>query len=103
MNCKNKILLLYHITIFLLQQKQHKSQFEQVVYNNHKGLIHHMNDIRWTQGGCERTSLRSLLVVFAPSTGVSNVCKAKNVLLLVQNEECVHEKSSFDWGPPLST
>ena len=62
-----------------------------------------MNDIRWTQGGCERTSLRSLLVVFAPSTGVSNACKAKNVLLLVQNEECVHKKSSFDWGPPLST
>ena len=43
--------------------------------------------------------LRPHLVVSAPSTGVSNVCEAKNVLLLVQNEECVCEMHSFDRGP----
>ena len=42
------------------------------------------------------------LVVSAPSAGVSNVREAKNVLLLAQNEECVHEMCSFDRGsiPP---
>ena len=50
-------------------------------------------------------SLMPYLVVSIPSTGVLNVCKAKNVLLLVQNEECVCGMRSFDWGthPPLST
>ena len=33
----------------------------------------------------ERMSLRPYLVVSAPNTGVSNVCEAENVPLLVQN------------------
>ena len=45
---------------------------------------------------CNRTSLRLYLVVSAPSAGVSNVHKVKNV---VQNEECVREMRSFDQGP----
>ena len=54
----------------------------------------------------QRTSLRPYLVVSATSAGVSNIHDAKNVPLLVQNEERVHEMHSFDGGsppPPLST
>ena len=47
----------------------------------------------------ERTSLRPYLVVFTLSARVLNVREAKNVLLLVQNEERMHEMRSFD-GPP---
>ena len=47
----------------------------------------------------ERTSLRPYLVASAPSTGVSNVREAKNVLFPVQNEERVHEMRSFDRRP----
>ena len=36
------------------------------------------------------TTLRPYLVVSALSAGVSNVCEAKNVQLLVQNVECMH-------------
>ena len=39
----------------------------------------------------EKLSLRPYLVVSAPSAGVSNVCEVKNVPLLVQNEEHMHE------------
>ena len=43
---------------------------------------------RWGGVPHRRTSLRPYLVVSAPSAGVSNICKAKNyVLLLVQSEE----------------
>ena len=41
-------------------------------------------------------SLRPYLVVSAPSAGVSNVCEAKNVPLLVQNEEQIREMHSFE-------
>ena len=44
-------------------------------------------------------SLRPYLVVSAPSAGVSNVCEAKNVPLLVQNEKHVRKMRSFDGGP----
>ena len=47
----------------------------------------------------EKTSLRTYLVVSAPSGEVLNVREVKNVPLIVQNEECVHEMSSFDQGP----
>ena len=49
-----------------------------------------MNGISVDKGGegspIERTSLKPYLVVSAPSTGVSNLHKAKNVLLLVQTK-----------------
>ena len=48
----------------------------------------------------ERMSLRLSLVVSAPSTGVSNVCEAKNVPLQIRNEECMREMHSFN-GRPL--
>ena len=53
------------------------------------------------RGGCEgeRTSLRPYLVVSATSAGVSNVCEAKNVPLLVQNEKRLCKMRSFDRGP----
>ena len=38
----------------------------------------------------KETRLRPYLVVSAPSAGVSNISKVKNVPLLVQNEERVH-------------
>ena len=37
----------------------------------------------------ERTSLSPYVVVSAPSTGVSNICKVKNIPLLVQNKGSV--------------
>ena len=43
----------------------------------------------------ERTSLRPYLVVFVTSAGVLNICKAKNVLFLVQNEERMCGMHSF--------
>ena len=55
-------------------------------------------------GPIEKMSLRPYLVVSAPSTGVSNVCEAINVLLLVQNEESMHKKCVLligDPSPPL--
>ena len=53
----------------------------------------------------ETKSLRPFLVVSVPSTGVLNVHRAKNVPLLVQNEEHMRETHSFNRGPlpPLST
>ena len=57
-------------------------------------------------GGKGGMSLRSYLVVSAPSGGVSNVCKAKNVPLQVRNEEHMCELRSLDGAPlppPLST
>ena len=48
---------------------------------------------------CNKMSLRPYLVVSAPSAGVLNVHKAKNVPLLVQNEDCVREMRFFDRGP----
>ena len=47
----------------------------------------------------ERTSLRPYLVVFSPFAGVSNVCEAKKISLLVQNEERMHKMCSFDQRP----
>ena len=46
----------------------------------------------------KETSLRPYLVVYAPHTGVSDVCEAKNVPLLFQNKECVWKMCSFDRG-----
>ena len=60
-------------------------------------------------GGAEspikKTHLRVYLVVSAPSAGVLNISKVKNVPLLVQNEERACEISSFNLGPlpPLFT
>ena len=49
----------------------------------------------------ETTSLRPFS---APSTGVTNVCEAKNIPHLVQNKEHVRQTCYFDGGPPpLST
>ena len=48
----------------------------------------------------ERASLRLHLVDSAPSAGVLNVHKAKNVQLLVQNGEHVCKMRSFERGPP---
>ena len=73
------------------------------------GPFYHMDDIsvylsRQCGGGggggspIEKTSLRPYVVVSAPSTGVSNVRKVKNVLLLV-NEEHMRKMCSFDGGP----
>ena len=39
----------------------------------------------------KRTSLRPFHVIPVPSAEVSNVCEAKNLLLLVLNEEHVHK------------
>ena len=50
----------------------------------------------------EQASLRPHLVVSAPSAGSINVCEVKNILLLVRNEECVHEMIG-DPCPPLSS
>ena len=47
----------------------------------------------------ERTCLRPFLVVSVPNTGVLNIREAKNVPLLVQDEERVREMRSFDQGP----
>ena len=44
----------------------------------------------------ERTSLRLYLVVSASVTEVLNIHKAKDIPLLVQNEECVSEMCCFD-------
>ena len=54
------------------------------------------------QRGIKRMSMRPFpfLVVAVPSVGVfPKIREAKSVLLLVENEECVHEMCSFDWGP----
>ena len=53
----------------------------------------------------KKTRLKPYLVVSAPSAGVSNISKVKNVSLLVQNQERMCEMSSFNQGPlpPLST
>ena len=48
-----------------------------------------------------RTSSRTYLLVSAPSGGVSNIHEVKNVPLLVQNEERIHEMHSFDGGTLL--
>ena len=51
----------------------------------------------------EIMSMKPCLVVSTPSTGVSNVCKAKNVPFIIKN---MREMRSFDQGPlapPLST
>ena len=65
------------------------------------GIFYHVNDVdRGGEGSLiERTSLRPCLVVSAPSTEVSNVCEAKNIPLLVRNEERVCEMRSFNGGP----
>ena len=44
---------------------------------------------RYKGGGVphRRTRLRSFLVVSVPSTGDSNICKAKNIPLQIQNEQ----------------
>ena len=65
---------------------------------------YHINDIsvylgRQTGGEAspiERTSLRLFLVVSFLGAGVLNVCSAKNILLLVQNEEHMCEMYSFN-------
>ena len=49
----------------------------------------------------DKTSLKPYLVVSVPSAGVSNVCEATNILLLVQNEECVHKMRCFNREPLL--
>ena len=46
-----------------------------------------------------KMSLRSYLVVSVPSAGLSNVCKAKNMSILVQNKELMCKMHSFDWRP----
>ena len=46
----------------------------------------------------KKLALRPYLVVYAPHTGVSNVCEVKNVPLLFQNKECVWKMCSFDRG-----
>ena len=48
----------------------------------------------------KKTSLKSFLVVSDPSAGVSNVCEAKNIPLLFENKEHVHEIPSLDGDPP---
>ena len=48
----------------------------------------------------KKTSLKSFLVVSAPSAGVSNVCEAKNIPLLFENKEHVREIPSLDGDPP---
>ena len=65
--------------------------------------FYHVNDVsvylgkqRGEGSPVERTSLRSFLVVSVPSAGVLNVHKVRNVSLLVQNEERVHEMHSFN-------
>ena len=63
-----------------------------------------MNDINIYLGGqwggslIERMSLRPYLIVSVSSASlrVSNICKAKNMPLLVQNEERVHKMCSFN-------
>ena len=52
------------------------------------------------QSTIERTSLRTYVAVSAPSAGVLNVHEAKNVLLLVQNENMLCKMCSFDVGSP---
>ena len=47
---------------------------------------------------CERSSLRLYLVVSVRTTGVSNIHETKNMLLLVQKEECMREMHSFYRG-----
>ena len=70
-----------------------------------------MNDVSVYLGGqrgegspIERTSLSPYFVVSAPSARVLNIHEAKNVPLLVQNEEPLCEMRSFHRGPlpPLS-
>ena len=54
-----------------------------------EGLVHFITSMmsRGERGvPHQRTSLRPYLLVSVPSNGVSNVCEAKNVPLLVQNE-----------------
>ena len=55
----------------------------------------------------QRTSLRLFLVVSVLSTWVWNVCEAKNVRLLVQNEECVPRCAKYwsktGWWEGLGT
>ena len=46
-----------------------------------------------------KMSLRSYLVVSVPSAGLSNVYKAKNISILVQNKELMCKMHSFDWRP----
>ena len=47
----------------------------------------------------KRTSLRPFHLVPVPSAKVLNIHEVKNLLLLVLNEEHLHEMRSFDRGP----
>ena len=64
-----------------------------------------MNDIsvylgRQRGGGVpDQKNKLGAFVVSVPIAVVLDVCKVKNVLLLIQNEECVHEMHSFNRGP----
>ena len=46
----------------------------------------------------QKNELRPYLVVSVLSAGISSVCKAKNILLLVENKECMRKMRSFDRG-----
>ena len=68
------------------------------------GPFYHVNDVsvylrrEGEESSIERTSLGPYLVVTASGAGVSNICEAKNVPLLVQNEESMHKMRMI---PPL--
>ena len=116
--CKNRVEGLVHP---MLSRKWHcgdsGSQFPLILWvrfcsmhkqNGKLGLSHRTLCLPRQMKGRDphrKMSLRSYLVVSVPSAGLSNVCKAKNISLLVQNEECVCKMHSFDWRPfpPLST
>ena len=69
------------------------------------GPFRHVNEVsvylgRWREGGregfpIERMSLRSFLIVTVSGARVSNFHEGKNILFLVQNEECVREHRFF--------
>ena len=58
-----------------------------------------MNDRGGEGSPIERTSLRTYVVVSASSAGVWNVREAKNMSLLVQNEECMCKMHLSIQGP----
>ena len=100
-------------TLSLIPRPSHHPVFDRLKYAKTGGeglfTFYHMNDIvcteidEWGKGGgggggrgrrqnplSNKKHLRPYLVASAPSAGVSNISKVKNVPLLVQNEERVH-------------
>ena len=67
------------------------------------GPFYHMNDDLGRQKRVRGPPLKEqawgfFLVISAPSAGVSNVCKARNIPLLVQKDELVCEMRSLNGG-----